>query len=222
MSDRDELGAAMPHDPDASGRQLDWLQPRAAGQHVLDLGCGDGRVARAIGGDTARYVAVDCDPVAIERCQACCPGAETLVADMRGLPEGLGTFDLVICLGNTFCLLWEVDAAVMALKRWASLLGPAGMIVLDDLPGDHWPEVAQGNWVSGVSDDGESQLLWADDDAVLAIRHGDAVDLDSWCFREDDRRMRIWTSGALRLAATAAGLALTRIPEAGVLVMRPA
>jgi hypothetical protein len=141
---------------------------------------------------------------------------------MRGVPESLGHFDLVLCLGNTFCLLWDVDEAVSALKRWASMLSTGGMIVLDDLAGQHWPEVAEGNWICGISDDGASQLVWADHDAVLAIRQGDAVDVDSWSLKEGDCRMRIWTSGALRLAASAAGLSLRRVPEAGVLIMRSA
>ena len=222
MTDRDDAGAAMPHDSDVSAAQLGWLSECDSGMHILDLGCGDGRVAAAIGSEASRYVAVDCDPIAIDRCRNSSPDVELVEADMCSLKSDIGRFDMVLCLGNTFCLLWDVDVAVAALKSWHELLIEGGMIVLDDLPGDHWPEVATGNWLSGFSEDGDCQLVWAEDDAVLAIREGEAVDVDSWALREDDQRMRIWTMGAMRLAAAAAGLTATRIPEGGVLVMRPA
>ena len=81
-----------------------------------------------------------------------------------------------------------------------------GSLVIDDLPGEYWSELSSGNWQSGVSEDGRSQLVWSPDDAVFAIRSGTEVDADCWQFKASDTRLRLWTDGALRLACELSGL----------------
>ena len=83
-----------------------------------------------------------------------------------------------------------------------------------------WPEVTEGNWTTGIAEAEDLQLVWHATDAVFALRSGDAVDPD----RELDARdrcFRMWTDGALALAAHAAGLSTPERGSGGnLLVMR--
>ena len=82
-------------------------------------------------------------------------------------------------------------------------------------------QLTTGNWLAGVTDDGAAQLVWHESDAVFALRYGDDVDPDVDELAPTDRSMRLWTDGAIRLAAAAASLsAPRRIPDVGLLVMR--
>jgi len=211
----------MPHDDARSNRQISWICQRAVGLQVLDLGCGSGRVARRVSDVASRVVGVDLDPTALDACRG--TGVEVMQADIVDIDLSPAAFDLALCLGNTFALLWDVDVAVRALACWRRHLNTGGCLVLDDLADDLWGEVAAGNWATGMDASGEMQLVWAEDDAVLAVREGEDVDPASWVLRPQDRRMRIWTAGALRLAARAAGFQPPRRePDGGVLVLQAA
>jgi SAM-dependent methyltransferase len=188
----------------------------------LDLGCGSGRIARELAEHASSWHAIDMDEAAVSACQAAAPAAVVSRADLRTPPFGEAAFDVVLLLGNTLCLLWDVDEAVDAMLQWRKLLRPGGRLILDDVPGDLWPELAEGRWCAGVDDGETQQMVWADDDAVFAVRAGSAVDCDHWTLAAGDRRMRLWSTGAIRLAARASGFAgPTRHPDAGVLVLRP-
>ncbi len=223
MSDRDDIGAAAPHEQERSDRQLAWVRESCSGRSVLDLGCGDGRVAAEVSPVACRYVAIDHDPEALARCGEVSVGGELVQADIRQPPLEGQRFDRVLCLGNTFCLLWDVDVAVDAMRQWRALLGDGGVLVLDDIPQNLWPDVADGHWINGVAEGGQLQLVWALDDAVMVLRRGGAVDPDSQRICDTDQPMRIWTAGAMRLAARLAGFEPPEHDaEAGVLILRPA
>ena len=65
------------------------------------------------------------------------------------------------------------------------------------------------------------QLVWAENDAVFAIREGEEVDAECWELKESDQRVRLWTMGAMQLAARLAELSAPEVPVAGaILVMR--
>ena len=213
----------MPHDPDRSASQIQWVCHHAVDRSVLDLGCGNGRIAIPASAISRRYVAVDLDPEGLACIAAETGRVELVEADFRTLDLEEERFDLLLCLGNTFALIWDVDEAVSLLQHWRGLLGEGGMLVLDDLTADCWAEVACGNWAAGVDESGTMQLVWAVDDAVLAVREGDAVNLEDWELGQEDRRMRVWTAGALRLASAAAGFQPPRCDEAGgVLILQVA
>lgn len=222
MSDLDRGDAAMPHDAERSALQCEWLISACRGHDVLDLGCGDGRVASVLAPIAESYVALDNDGEAIRRCQERAPDATMIEGDLRD-PQVDGCYDYVLCLGNTFSLLWDVEEAVASLVRWRQLLTKNGVVVIDDLADDLWPELAEGRWCAGLDEETNRQLVWAADDAVFAIRDGEAIDIESWHPNEQDRRMRLWTAGSLRLAVGAAGFQPPcRQVNGGVLVLQPA
>lgn len=89
-----------------------------------------------------------------------------------------------------------------------SLLTQDGVVIIDDIPGDFWPEVAEGNWQAGVSEEDGLQMVWEPDDAVFALRMGDAVDGSNWQISADEQRYRLWTAGALEAVALCSGLSV--------------
>lgn len=214
-----------PLDPEESAAQiaalLSVLGP--APRDVLDVGCGAGRVLVPLRQAGHRVVGVEPSAAARSRCAAALAtaGATATILDgaFPALP-GRGTaFDAVLLLGHLLAEWWDPDDAVARLAAARARLRPGGMVVIDDLPGTLWPELASGGWQGGVSDDGRWQLAWSPDDAVFALRRGAEVDPRQETLRPGDRRLRLWTMGALRLAARLAGLSGPERVEGGNLLL---
>jgi SAM-dependent methyltransferase len=201
---------------------LELLGP--APRRVLELGCGAGRVLVPLAEAGHELTGIDRDAAALAACRDRLGGrpARLVMGDfLEPWPEDLGAVDAVCCLGNTFMTVWDVDRAVDLLGRAAAALAPGGAFVMDDLPGLHWPELTSGNWQSGVSEDGSMQLVWAGDDALLELRRGADVDEGDWTLGAPERRLRLWTRGALRLAGRLSGLsAIERQAGSALLIMR--
>jgi len=220
------LDAAHPHDEEHAAAQLAGLERllAPAPRRVLDLGCGTGRVLVPLAAAGHDVVGVDRDSDVIDRCRA---GVEAAGADAAltvadfttNLPAG--PFDAVLCLGNTFMTIADVEVAARLLARVRDALAPGGCFIIDDCPRDFWPELTEGNWLSGVSPDGDAQLVWDPGDALFAIRRGADVDTGSWTPRPGEPVFRLWSDGALRLLARAAGLSAPERDAAPLLVMRP-
>lgn len=192
---------------------------------VLDLCCGDGRVARPLGLTGHRVTGVDSDPAAVERCLG--PGVGTRRADVRRAEAydraGGAPYDAVLCLGNSFMLFTEHADAAAVLRLARGAVHDQGVLLLDALCTEMWREVASGRWAAGVSDDGAWQMVWAEDDAVIAVRQGSAVDPGGTHFKPDDRPMRLWTIGELRFLASLTGWQPpAEDVESGLMVWRPA
>lgn len=99
--------AAEGADLGGEARMIDAMVPRGA--HVLDAGCGPGRVGGFLHALGHEVVGVDVDPVLIEAAERDQPGPTWLVGDLaeldlasRGVTDG---FDAIVCGGNvmTFC-----------------------------------------------------------------------------------------------------------------------
>jgi SAM-dependent methyltransferase len=194
-------------------------------KRIVDVGCGDGRILLPLAVAGHEVIGIDVDVDAISACAHSCAEADvdtTLLDgnlfDLLPLPEPV---DAIVCCGQTFMLLHDVDEAVRALRLFRESLCKGGVVILDDIPGDLWPEVAQGRWANGVNEEESLQFVWAQNDAVFAIREGKQVDAESWELQKGDQRVRLWTMGAMRLAARLADLSAPVVPVAGaILVMR--
>lgn len=193
---------------------------------VVDVGCGDGRILIPLVVAGHRVVGIDLDPTAIGACSARCAELDVDAHLIDGsffdaLPLSQQV-DAIVCCGQTFMLLADVDEAVEALRLFKQSVREDGLIIIDDIPGDLWPEVAGGRWANGVNEDKTLQLVWANNDAVFTIREAEQVDSESWELKESDRNVRLWTMGALKLAARMADLSAPEVLVKGaVLVMRP-
>ncbi len=170
---------------------LEQLGPEP--RSVLELGCGTGRILAPLLEAGHRVLGIDRDPAALAACrQALGPAGEDdawrlLLADFFDpWPEGLGDFDVVCCLGNTFMTVADVDQAAALLRRATRVLVPGGAFIMDDCPHQCWPELTEGRWLSGTAEDGSAQLIWDSADAVFVLRTGAEVDPDCWSFKPGD------------------------------------
>jgi len=93
-------------DIDGEARLADALAPRRA--RILDLGSGMGRVAAALQARGHRVVATEPDPALRAQSQATYPDLEVLAHQALELdPDELGSFDLVLAVGNVMVYLGE-------------------------------------------------------------------------------------------------------------------
>ncbi|EPQ70364.1 class I SAM-dependent methyltransferase [Mycobacterium marinum] len=88
-------------------RLVDSIAPRGA--HILDAGCGPGRLGRHLAAARHRVVGVDVDPALIEAAEQDYPGPQWLVGDLaeldlpaRGIAE---PFDVIVSAGNVMTFL---------------------------------------------------------------------------------------------------------------------
>ncbi|OBH32716.1 SAM-dependent methyltransferase [Mycobacterium sp. E342] len=88
-------------------RFVDAMAPRGA--HILDAGCGPGRLGGHLAGAGHHVVGVDVDPALIEAAEHDHPGPRWLVGDLaeldlpaRGIPE---PFDVIVSAGNVMAFL---------------------------------------------------------------------------------------------------------------------
>lgn len=123
--------AAEGMDLDGEARLLDAMLAR--GSHVLDAGCGPGRVGAALAARGHVVVGVDADEELIEAAKADHPGPIWLVADLAELDlvdEGRRElFDAVVIAGNVMPYLAPGTERVV-LARVAAHLRNDGRIVV--------------------------------------------------------------------------------------------
>ncbi len=112
----------------------------AAPAHVLDAGCGTGRIAVHLTGLGYSVVGVDVDATMLEQARAAAPDLDWRLADLATF-DLERTFDLVLVAGNTIPLL-EPGTLEQTCARLAAHLAPGGLLVCgfgldaDHLPGD--------------------------------------------------------------------------------------
>lgn len=111
-------------DVEGEARLADALVPRES--RILDIGSGMGRVAAALQSRGHRVVATEPDAALRAQSQATYPDLEVLPHQALDLtPDDLGTFDLVVLVGNVMIYLGE-DTEQRVLARVHDLLAPTG------------------------------------------------------------------------------------------------
>jgi len=118
-------------DLDGEARLVDAMAPRAA--HILDAGCGPGRVGGYLAAAGHRVVGVDVDPALIAAAEQDHPGPRWLVGDLaeldlpaRGITE---PFDLIVAAGNVMPFL-APSTRVEVLRRFRRHLAADGRAVV--------------------------------------------------------------------------------------------
>lgn len=91
------------------------------GRRTLDLGCGEGRVGRALIALGHRVVGVDASPGMVE---LAAESQEAVMADAAALPFEDGTFDLV----TAFMSLMDMDDPDAAIRETSRVLEPGGRL----------------------------------------------------------------------------------------------
>ena len=95
--------------------------------HVLDLGCGDGRVAARLAEAGARVTGVDPSAVALERARRAHPELELQPTAPDGtLPFPDASFEAVVCLN----VLQHVADTQSLLSEVRRVLAPAGLLAV--------------------------------------------------------------------------------------------
>ncbi|WP_326547768.1 class I SAM-dependent methyltransferase [Mycolicibacterium sp. ND9-15] len=112
-------------------RLVDAMAPRGA--HVLDAGCGPGRLGGYLAAAGHRVVGVDVDPALIEAAEQDHPGPRWLVGDLaeldlpaRGISE---PFDVILSAGNVMTFL-APSTRVQVLARLRAHLKDDGRAVI--------------------------------------------------------------------------------------------
>lgn len=123
--------AADGDDLAGEARLIDAMVPRSA--HILDAGCGPGRLGGYLASVGHRVVGVDVDPALIEAAAADQPGPTWLVGDLseldlpaRGIDE---KFDAIVCAGNVMVFLAPGTEAQVLSRLAAHLKDDAPLVV---------------------------------------------------------------------------------------------
>lgn len=143
---------------------------------VADLGCGDGALTLEIARWAGRVVAVDPDPITLDRARAAATGAggadvTWTRADLGALPFGDASFDLAL-LSQVLHGLEDPRAAVVEAAR---ITRPGGtVLVLDLLPHDEsWVVERLGHRRLGIA--GDDACAWLKEAGLAPVRWEEAA-----------------------------------------------
>jgi SAM-dependent methyltransferase len=94
------------------------------GAATLEVGCGEGRVARDLASRGHRVTAVDASPTLLRAAAEADPGRQYVLADAAALPFDDASFDLVVAYNS----LMDVDDMPGAVREAARVLVPGGRL----------------------------------------------------------------------------------------------
>ncbi|MBB1493047.1 class I SAM-dependent methyltransferase [Paracoccus sp. MC1854] len=124
---RDDPAALPAGQTDAVSVLTDALQAVGA-RDILDLGCGEGGIARALSRRGFRVTGVEPSPEAAARAAQRAPSARFLCARAEDLPAGLAGFDAAIFVNSLHHIPGKAMPA--ALLQAAATLRPGGRLVV--------------------------------------------------------------------------------------------
>ena len=110
------------------------------GRATLEIGCGEGRVARDLRDRGHRVTGVDASPTLIALAREADPQGEYVVADAAALPFTDGSFDLVVAHNS----LMDFDDLTGSVAEAARVLEPRGRFAISVVH----PLVYTGRWES--------------------------------------------------------------------------
>jgi SAM-dependent methyltransferase len=97
-----------------------------AGRRTLELGCGEGRVARDLKARGHAVTGVDAAEALVRLAQEADPDGDYVVADAIALPFADGAFDCVVAFNS----LMEMDDVPGAVREAARVLEPGGRLCI--------------------------------------------------------------------------------------------
>lgn len=97
-----------------------------AGRATLDLGCGEGRVARDLTERGHHVTAVDSAPTMLVAAREADPDGTYVLADGAALPFHDGAFDLVVAYNS----LMDIEDMPGAVRQCARILEPGGRLAI--------------------------------------------------------------------------------------------
>lgn len=188
---------------------------RSPFQCVADLACGLGIHALFFAEHGATVTATDLSPEMIQHALATRPHANITyaVADMR-TPSG-GPYGLVVCLGNSLCLLQQDNALQDFFRNVSNVLAPGGLLITQTLNYESVvikrPRIRTEN---AATDDGDiaavKRFLPAGDITTLTITYYAALS-GSLSEITETVQLRHWSADTLSRYATAAGMIIDGI-----------
>jgi len=98
----------------------------APGRATLEIGCGEGRVARDLARRGHRVSGIDASPTLIEAAREADPDGDYRVADAGALPFDAGTFDLVVAYNS----LMDIEDMAGAVREAARVLTDGGCLCI--------------------------------------------------------------------------------------------
>ncbi|MCX7707189.1 MAG: class I SAM-dependent methyltransferase [Anaerolineae bacterium] len=150
------------------GRFLCAVLEEAGAHFVLDAACGSGGHALWLARQGYRVAGADISPAMIDlaRRKAAEAGLDLsfVVTDLANLQSTIRngqSFDAVLCLGNSLPHLLTQGELIAALRGMASVLRPAGLLVLQNLNYDlRWQRQPRWFAAQGGVLDGQEVLVW--------------------------------------------------------------
>lgn len=98
----------------------------APGRRTLDLGCGEGRVSRALAATGHTMVATDSSPGLVAAAATLPPAPAAVASDAARLPFAGASFDLVVA----YMCLHDMDRMPEAIREAARVLQPGGRLAV--------------------------------------------------------------------------------------------
>ena len=104
------------------------LLPTLHGVAILDIGCGEGRLAGEIAAAGAQATGVDPNPSALDRARALVPAATFVRAGAEVLPFRSASFDVVVVVNALHHV--PTDLMDLALAEASRVIRPEGMLIV--------------------------------------------------------------------------------------------